>query len=273
MTDAFIHNAAPALAVLAALLYLAAAWRQLLHLERHQNTLQTATAGVGVVAVLAHLVVAVLSGFAGELNLGFYRVASLIGLAMSSIAVIMLIRRPLHTLTIVVFPLSAMAVLISTFAPATGRPLSGLSEGLLWHVSASLTAFAVLSLSMVQGAMALFQSRLLRQHKTRGMVRWLPALDLSESMFYELLHAGFALLTLAMVAGGLFVDNMFSQQIAHKTVLTALSWLVYAVIVVVHWRSGWRMARAVNTAALGYGLLFLGFFGSKLVLELLLGQG
>lgn len=260
------------LAILSAVLYLAAAWRQLMHLERHQDRLQPATAGVGLLAVGAHLVVATLSVLTGELNLGFYRVASLIGLAMSGIAVFMLIRRPLHTLTIVVFPLSAMALLISTFAPATGRPLSGLDEGLLWHVSASLTAFAVLSLSMVQGGMALLQSRLLKQHKTQGVVRWLPALDLSEAMFYELMTAGWAILTVAIIAGAVFIDDMFSQQIAHKTILTGLSWLVYGWLVVVNWRSGWRMAQAVNIAAVAYLLLFLGFFGSKLVLELLLGQ-
>jgi ABC-type uncharacterized transport system permease subunit len=271
VTDDGNNIALSALAIVSALLYLAAAWRQLLHLERQLDQVQAATAGVGIAAVVAHLSVAVLSGYLGDLNLGFYRVASLIGLAMSAFSVILLLLRPLHTLTVVVFPLTAMAVLISTFAPATGRPLSGLEPGLLWHVSTSLMAIAVLSLASVQGAVAVLQGKLLKRHRTQGMVRLLPALDMSENMFFELMVAGFLLLGLAIIAGALFIDDMFAQSIVHKTILTAAGWLIYGWIIITHWRKGMRMSVAVNWAIGAWGLVMLGFFGSKLVTELLLG--
>lgn len=260
-----------ALSIVAAVVYLAAAWRQLLRLDQ-QSRAGAGIAWLGMIAVIAHLMVAVISVSTGQLNLGFYRIASLIFLVMGIISLLILLRRPLHTVTIIVFPLAALAVMVSTFAPATGRPLSGLEVGLLWHVSSSLAAFALLSLGALQGLWVLAQARLLRQHQTRGVIRWLPPLELSERMFFELLAAGQILLTLAIVAGALFIDNLFAQHLVHKTVLTALGWLIYAVLLAVHWYRGWRMATAVKLGLLAYVLILLGFFGSKLVLELLLSN-
>jgi ABC-type uncharacterized transport system permease subunit len=259
-----------ALSIAAALVYLAAAWRQLMRLEQNPSRFNSGIAWLGLIAVLGHMAVAVLSARAGELNLGFYRIASLIFLAMGIVSLLLLIRRPLHTLTIIVFPLAALSVLISTFAPATGRPLSGLEVGLLWHVSASLTAFAVLALATLQGFSVLAQAKLLRAHQTRGIIRWLPPLDLTEQMFFELVGAGFTLLTLAIVAGAVFIDNLFAQHLVHKTVLTGIGWVIYGVLLVGHWRSGWRMATAVKLAVTAFVIVTLGFFGSKLMLELVL---
>jgi ABC-type uncharacterized transport system permease subunit len=38
------------------------------------------------------------------------------------------------------------------------------------------------------------------------------------------------------------------------------------------WRFGWRGRIAVNWTLIGMGVLLLGFFGSKFVLELVLGR-
>ncbi|MCH5141924.1 cytochrome c biogenesis protein CcsA, partial [Mammaliicoccus sciuri] len=58
----------------------------------------------------------------------------------------------------------------------------------------------------------------------------------------------------------------------HKTVFSLLSWLVFGVLLVGHWRFGWRGQRAANMTLYGVILLGLAFIGTKFVLELILNK-
>ncbi|MEC7959613.1 MAG: cytochrome c biogenesis protein CcsA, partial [Pseudomonadota bacterium] len=60
------------------------------------------------------------------------------------------------------------------------------------------------------------------------------------------------------------------QHLIHKTVLTVIAWIVYGILTTGHFRHGWRVNTAVMLCASGFALLTLGFYGSKLVLELVL---
>ena len=258
------------LATLSALLYLITAWRQILTLEHGDACTRRRIASLAGLALLCHALAAYLPTLEGESSLGFYRVASLMFLCMGAISLIALLVRPLHTLLIVLFPLAALSILISTFAPDTTRPMRDLPPGILAHVSASIISFAVLALAVLQGLMVNLQSRQLRQHKTTGMIRKLPPLEAASTLFFELTGAGFLLLTVAVITGGLFIEDLFGQHIVHKTVLTVLAWCLYAILLVQYLRRGWRVQSAITVNLIAFSLILLGFFGSKLVLELLL---
>ena len=113
-------------------------------------------------------------------------------------------------------------------------------------------------------------SRQLRQHRSSGVIRKLPPLEAASWMFYELTGAGFLILTVAIGTGVVFIEDLFSQQLVHKTVLTSLAWCLYAVLLVQYFRRGWRVQSAITVNLIAFGLMVIGFFGSKLVLELLL---
>ena len=57
------------------------------------------------------------------------------------------------------FPLSALAVLVSTFAPDTQALSSDLDGGMLLHISSSILAYAVLTLAAVQSALLALQDQ------------------------------------------------------------------------------------------------------------------
>jgi ABC-type uncharacterized transport system permease subunit len=93
-----------------------------------------------------------------------------------------------------------------------------------------------------------------------------------ESLLFSLIGTGFVLLTLAIVTGFLTLNDLFAQHVAHKTVLTLAAWAVFAVLLAGrHWL-GWRGPTAIRFTLWGFALLLLGFYGSKLVLELVLGR-
>ena len=152
------------LAVLSALLYLVAVWRQVLNLEAGAEHQRQQIALVAAAALATHALAAYLPTQAGESSLGFYRVASLMFLSMGLISVVALIVRPLHTLLVVLFSLAALSILVATFAPDTSRPMSDLPAGILSHISASIISFAILALAVLQGLLVTVQSRQLRQH-------------------------------------------------------------------------------------------------------------
>ena len=80
------------------------------------------------------------------------------------------------------------------------------------------------------------------------------------------------LLTLALVTGAFFIENLFAQHLVHKVVLAIIAWLVFGVLLLGRRRFGWRGRKALRWTLTGYVLLGLSYFGSKLVLENMLGR-
>ena len=63
-----------------------------------------------------------------------------------------------------------------------------------------------------------------------------------------------------------------AQHLVHKTVLSVASWAVFLMLLWGHWRYGWRGRTALRWTWTGYAVLLTAYFGSKFVLETLLGQ-
>ena len=209
--------------------------------------------------------------FPGDgVDLGFFKVAALISLVINLACVTSLTRRPLQNLLIVLFPLSALTVLVATFAPDTTPLLSHLSGGMILHISSSILAYAILTLAAIQATVLALQDHQLKNRHTRGIIQVLPPLQLMEAMLFELLWIGVALLTIAIASGVVFIDDIFTQSLVHKTTLTIAAWLLFSTLLWGHYQLGWRSNTAVRFTLVGFGLLVLAFFGSKLVLEVIL---
>jgi ABC-type uncharacterized transport system permease subunit len=259
------------LAPICALLYLAATGLQLLHLSQRRQQINRTVFFLGLAALVSHALLVWRIVFPNSgVDLGFFKIAALIFLVINLACIMSLTRRPLQNLLIVLFPLSAVAVLVSTFAPDTAPLLKHLSGGIILHISSSILAYAVLTLAAIQAAVLALQDNQLKQRHTRGIIQILPPLQLMENMLFELLWIGLALLTIAIVSGAVFIDDIFAQSLVHKTVLTLVAWLLFATLLWGHYKLGWRSKTAVRFTLMGFALLMLAFFGSKLVLELVL---
>lgn len=262
------------LAPLAALLYLAATGLQLMHIFQQRQQITRPVLSLALAALLCHAIVAWQTIFEpGGVNLGFYKIAALIFLAINVACIASLARRPLQNLLVALFPLSAMAVLVSTYAPDSAPIRTDLPPGILLHIGSSILAYAVLTLAAAQSALLAAQDHQLKHRHTRGLVQLLPPLQLMETMLFELLWVGVILLSASILSGFVFLDDIFAQSLVHKTVLTIGAWLLLSVLLWGHYQRGWRSITAVWLTLAGFGLLVLGFMGSKLVLELVLQRG
>ncbi len=63
---------------------------------------------------------------------------------------------------------------------------------------------------------------------------------------------------------------MFGQRLVHKTILSCLAWTVFAVLLFGRWQFGWRGRKAVHWTLGGFAILVLAYFGTKVVIEVLL---
>ena len=114
------------------------------------------------------------------------------------------------------------------------------------------------------------QDQHLRNRHPGGFIRALPPLQTMEVLLFEMIGLGFFLLSLALVSGLMFLENMFDQNLAHKTILSGIAWLVFGTLLWGRFRFGWRGRTAITWTLSGFVVLMLAYFGSKAVLELIL---
>jgi ABC-type uncharacterized transport system permease subunit len=205
----------------------------------------------------------------GGVDLHFFAALSLVGACIAVLALLVNLTRPVASLGVLVFPLAALLLLIDSFAAASTQPLP-IEWQIKLHVVFALIAYSVLSVAALLAILLALQERALRHRRFSGIVRALPPLTLTESLLFQLIGVGFVLLTVTLISGILFVDNLFAQHLIHKTVLSIAAWIVFGVLLFGRWRYGWRGRRAVRLTLLGMLLLLLAYFGSQFVLEVLL---
>jgi ABC-type uncharacterized transport system permease subunit len=223
----------------------------------------------GPLAVLGHASIHAIAWHAsGGADLHFFSALSLVALGVAALTAAAAWRQQLQTLGIVAYPLAAVMLALYHFCDSA--EVEKLDWQLQLHVWFALPAYIILSLAALLALVLWFQERALRQRQIRGWLRTLPPLTQLEQLLFRCIGVGFALLTLALVTGILFVHNLLTQHLWHKTVLSALSWLVFGWLLLGRWRYGWRGPRAVKFTLSAMALLLLAFFGSKFVLELVL---
>ena len=98
----------------------------------------------------------------------------------------------------------------------------------------------------------------------------LPALQVRETLLFQTLWVGFFGLSLSLVSGVMFVDDLLGQHLAHKTALSLAAWVVFGVLLWGRVRHGWRGRTATRWTLGGFALLGLAYFGTKVILELVL---
>jgi len=180
------------------------------------------------------------------------------------------LRNSLFDASLVALPLSVLILIAEGTLTAPALEISHTTAHTTAHIFSSVIAFGVLSVAGVYAVFIALIDHLLRRHSFNKLVQTLPALDTLEALLFLLIKVGFAVLTIALATGLVYVDDLFGQHLAHKTILSIFAWLIFALLLWGRWKRGWRGRVAVRMTLAGIALLLLSYFGSKLVLEILL---
>ncbi|SFR74809.1 ABC-type uncharacterized transport system, permease component [Marinobacter daqiaonensis] len=204
----------------------------------------------------------------GAVNLGFFQSSLLISWLVVALLLAMNLTRPLDSLFLGAYPLACLTVVFALMTHTPPRFIERDEWGVLSHIALSVTAYSLFTLAAGQALLVYLQNRQLKHNYNSPLVRNLPPLQTMESLLFELLWAGVILLVLAIVTGAIFVSDLFAQDLAHKTVFSLISLVVFSALLVGRQIQGWRGITASRWTLAGCVLLMIAYYGSKFVLEL-----
>jgi len=261
------------LGVFATLFYIIGSTLQGIGLKRELANKRIWVLSSGFAAIMCHGI-----GVYGEIFtpagivLSFFAMSSLICWVIAATILLSSLRKPVDNLFIVLFPLAAVAIWLSLLLGNSYTPRSDLDSGIIGHILLSIVAYSVLTIAAFQALLLELENRQLRKKRSFSLLKALPPLQTMESLLFELLWVGLIILTLSIISGFIFLEYMFAQHIVHHTVITLASWVVFVILLWGRHQLGWRGRTAIRWTLSGFALLALGYFGSKLVTEIILQQ-
>ncbi len=223
-------------------------------------------------AVLCHGVAVIVdfnetTGF----DLGIYPMLSLMALSIAAIVLISSIRRPVDNLFVIIFPIATVTLLLEMFLQGDYTPREDITGGIASHILLSIVAYSLITIAAVQALLLSFGDSQLKHHHL-SVLQNMPPLETMEQLMFEMLWFGLLFLTLSIISGFLFLEDISGPGLIHHTVITLSAWVVFTVLLWGRYQLGWRGAVASRWTLSGFVLLALGYFGSKVVIEIILGR-
>lgn len=188
----------------------------------------------------------------------------------------------LDGLRILVLPCAALAVLLPALFPGSVVPLEGRSVLFSWHIAISILAYSTLTIAAFHAVLMALQESRLHARPSALNAGWLgmtldrlPALLTMEKLLFRLIGFGFALLTLTLLSGILFSEQLFGMAFKwdHKNIFSILSWTLFGLLLAGRKWRGWRGRTALSFTLIGFATLLLAYVGSRFVLEVVLHRG
>lgn len=240
-------------------------------IEAKASTKYTAVI-MGLIAATLHVFTIYERVLTGEgLNLSFFLALSFTSWVAATIILLSALRQPIENLGIAVFPFASMSLLLQGYQGGHGILFSSTSTGLQAHILISAVSYSLLTLAALQAILLAIQNHQLRGRHPGGFIRALPPLETMECLLFRFIGIGYLLLSLSLMSGVPYTQNIVEQHLIHKTILSVSAWIVFAILLWGRWRFGWRGRKAIRWTLSGFAVLMLAYFGSKLVREVILG--
>ncbi len=258
--------------VVAAALYAAAAWTRWPAADRPHSA---AAAWLPPVALAVHaiaLVGAIATPHGFDISLA--NAVSLVAALCVLVAWTTGFLRTLPGSAAIVLPVAAVAALLPAVITSPHRfPYAG-EPWAAAHIAVALLAYAFLLVAAITALLMTGLEKRLHRGLPPGDAGQTPPLLTLERYLFRLVGTGFLLLTLTLLSGALFSEQVFGKPftLTHKVLFSILAWLTFGGLLAGRWRFGWRGRQAANWIIAGTALLVLAYLGSKFVLEVLLGR-
>lgn len=197
--------------------------------------------------------------------------ASLIGLQLALVALLGGLQPTFRGLAGGLLVLAAGAASL-TGSPSPATEAATLSWQVQAHVLISLFAYGLLTVGAIIALFALLQEKRLQAGQLTSINQLFSPLETTEKMLFGITTAGFLLLLLAVSSGFALFENLFAQHLVHKTALSLLALALFGILLAGRQFAGWRGKRAVYLYLWGFAALCLAYFGSRYILEVILGR-
>jgi len=139
------------------------------------------------------------------------------------------------------------------------------------HIILSIGAYTVIAVATLEALFTLILDQMLKRRKGIVFFSHFPPLQSLESHFFLMLYFGQFLLTISLISGFVAVEDFFAQHLVHKSVLSLVSWGIFSVLILGRTFAKWRGPVVLKWSLVAFTLTFIGYFGSKFVLQIVLG--
>ncbi|GAB3294681.1 cytochrome c biogenesis protein CcsA [Pseudidiomarina andamanensis] len=242
-------------------------WRNLVQAKPASWTLLV----VPLLAIVSHL--AVLWGYLRTDHFDHLNITtslSTVALLLASLTLLRNRRAGGLLLSPIIYVFAAVSVILMVVSPVNWGAQLSEANGLVVHILLSLLAYAVLMLATLYAVQLLYLNYVLKHHRSQALTGYLPPLMTVERYFFRLLSAGTVLLAIAIVSGFVFLNDMFAQGQAHKTILSLVAFVLYAIVLFMHQVKRARGKALVTTSVIASVILSLAYFGSRFVKDIIL---
>jgi ABC-type uncharacterized transport system permease subunit len=178
----------------------------------------------------------------------------------------------LEVMQTLVAPVAAVAVLLPLIF-ASPHPLTNTDfPAFKAHILVAMMAYSLLTIAALHALLMAFVERRLHHPTMPSVLTNLPSLLAMEKLLFRIIWAGFILLTLTLISGVVFSEEVFGQPVkfTHKTLFGFISWSIFAALLAGRQLYGWRGRIAIRWTLIGFIILLLAYIGSKFVLEVIL---
>lgn len=206
----------------------------------------------------------------GGINFSFFNTASLVSLLVVLLLLSAALSHPVEKLGLALYPLAAAMLSLDLSIAVKPHVLQSRSIPMDIHILSSVIAFSLLNIAALQSILLAIQDRQIRGRHPHRFILSLPPLQAMETLLFQMIGTGVVFLSVSLLSGFLFIEDLFAQHLAHKTVLSILAWLVFCGLLLGRSRYGWRGETAIRWTLTGFAVLLLAYFGSKMVLEIIL---
>ena len=250
--------------------YLFAFGYQVSQLRKHPTTPTTAFQLAAALAIVLHgaATFGLLFNSAG-LDLSLLKICALISLVINIVLFFSGLKKPVHSLFLFLFPISALS-LFAAITTASTKETVVIPPAIEAHVLISILAYSTLAIAALQALLIGYQNWQLKHKHQNLLMRTFPPLQSMEALLFEVVWAGEILLTLSLISGFLFYDDFFDQKLLHKVVFSMVAWVFYGCLLWGRHFQGWRGNTAIRWTWAGFIAILLGYIGSKIALEFLL---
>jgi ABC-type uncharacterized transport system permease subunit len=210
----------------------------------------------------------------GDFRFGFAHALSLMVLLALVFYGVESLLYPLDSMPALVLPLAALAAPLPAFFGGTVMTGMAVAPAFVAHVGIAMGAYAFIAIAAVHATLMALMERRLQAPGRRTPLAGLPPLLTMERLLFQMLFAGFVLLTLTLASGAIFAEEIFGRALRfdHKTVFGLIAWLIFAVLLLGRHAYGWRGRAALNGTFAGFGMLLLAYIGTRFVVEVVLNR-
>jgi ABC-type uncharacterized transport system permease subunit len=194
-----------------------------------------------------------------------------------------------------VLPLAAVCVVLPALFPGLEAPAYAHEFGFRAHLTLAMIAYSLFTIGALHALLMTLLEGTLHGDRLRagkrdaggrserhgggpgllaGPLSSLPPLLTLERLLFHILTLGFVLLTLTLITGAIFSEEVFGRafRFSHKTLFAVISWVIFGLLLAGRWRYGWRGRKALRWTLAGFVTLLLAYVGSRFVLEVVLNR-